>query len=72
MHVELDKMLAEGIIEIMEEFDWVSQLVVQQKKQKDEIRICVDLRKLNDTCVHDPFLTPFTDEFLDNVGSQEE
>ena len=39
---------------------------------KDEIRICVDLRKLNNTCVHDPFPTPFTDEVLDNVGAQEE
>lgn len=28
-------------------------------------------RKLNDACVHDPFLTPFTDEVLDNVGGQE-
>jgi len=46
-------------------------MVVQEKKKKDEIRICVDLRKLNDACVHDPFLTPFTDEVLDNVGGQE-
>eukprot|EP00253_Pinus_taeda_P024662 PITA_24662 len=46
-------------------------MVVQEKKQKDEIRICVDLRKLNDTCVHDPFPTSFMDEVLDNVGGQE-
>ena len=51
----------------MEEPDWVSVIVVQEKKQKDEIRICVDLRKLNDTYVHDPFPTPFIDEVLDNV-----
>ena len=31
----------------------------------------MDLRKLNDACIHDPFLTPFTDEVLDNVGGQE-
>jgi len=43
-------------------------MVVQEKKQKDEIRICVDLRKLNDACVHDPFPTPFRDEVLDDVG----
>ena len=46
-------------------------MVIQEKKQKDEIRICVDLKKLNDVCVHDPFPTPFTDEVLDNVGGQE-
>jgi len=26
---------------------------------------------LNDTCVHDPFPTPFTNEVLENVGDQE-
>jgi len=46
-------------------------MVVQEKKMKGEIRIYVDLRKLNDACVHDPFPTPFTDEVLENVGGQE-
>jgi hypothetical protein len=32
------------------------------------IRICVDLRKLNDAFVHDPFPTPFIDEMLEYVG----
>ena len=43
-------------------------MVVQDKKAEGEIRICVDLRKLNDLSVHDPFPTPFIDEVLDNVG----
>jgi len=64
-------MLAIGIIEPVEESDWVSPIAVQEKKRKDEIRICVDLRKLTDTCVHDPFPTSFTNEVLDNVGGQE-
>ena len=46
-------------------------MVVQEKKQKDEIRIFMDLKKLNDTCVYDPFLTLFTNAVLDNVGGQE-
>ena len=46
-------------------------MVVQEKKQKDEIMTCVDIRKLNDTYVHDPFLTPSTDEELENFGGQE-
>lgn len=71
VHLGLDKMLAEGIIEPVEESDWVSPTVVQEKKQKDEIRICVYLRKMNDACVHDPFPTPFMDEVLDNVGIHE-
>ena len=31
----------------------------------------MDLRKLNDACVHDPFPIPFIDEVLDNVGGKE-
>eukprot|EP00253_Pinus_taeda_P022602 PITA_22602 len=31
----------------------------------------MDLRKLNDACVHDTFPTPFIDKVLANVGSQE-
>ena len=71
VYLELDKILTIGIIEPMEEYDWVSPMVVQEKKHKYEIRVCVDLRKLNDACVHDPFPTPFMDEVLDNVGGQE-
>ena len=66
--MELDKMLVAGIIEPVEESEWVSPMVVQENKTKWEIRICVDLRKLNDACLHDPFPTPFIDKFLDNVG----
>jgi len=66
---ELNKMFAARIIEPVEEFDWVIPMVIQEKKQKGEIRICMDLKKLNNACVHDPFMTPFTDEVLENVGS---
>ena len=45
-------------------------MVVQDKKT-GEVWICVDLRKLNDACMHDPFLTPFTNEVLEGVGGQE-
>ena len=41
--MELDKMLAARIIEPVEESEWVSPMVVQEKKTKGEIRICVDL-----------------------------
>ena len=64
-------MLVAGIIEPVEESEWVSPMVVQEKKTKGEIRICVDLLKLNDASLHDPFPTPFTNEVLDNVGGKE-
>jgi hypothetical protein len=65
--IELDRMLEAGIIEPVEESEWIKPMVVQDKKTGD-IRICVDLKKLNDACLHDPFPTPFIDEVLDNVG----
>jgi hypothetical protein len=68
--IELDRMLEEGIIELVEESKWISPMVVQEKNM-GEIRICVDLMKLNDACLHDPFHKPFTDEVFDNVGGQE-
>lgn len=46
-------------------------MVVQEKRQKGEIRICIYLWKLNYACVHDPFPTSFIDEVLDNVRGQE-
>jgi hypothetical protein len=63
-------MLEAGIRELVEEPEWVIPMAVQEKKQGG-IRICVDLRKLNDSFLHDPFPTPFTDEVLENVGGQE-
>ena len=59
-----------GIIEPVEESEWIISMVVQDKK-KYEFQICVDLRNLNDACLHDPFPTPFTDEVLEGVGGHE-
>ena len=42
VRMEVDKMLAAGIIEPVEESEWVSPMVVQENKTKGEIRICVD------------------------------
>ena len=64
---DIDQILDAGIIEPVEESEWISPMVVQDKNT-EEIHICVDLRKLNDACVHDPFSTHFTDEVLEGVG----
>jgi hypothetical protein len=67
---EIDRMLKARVIEPVEELEWISPIVVQDKKIGG-IRIYVDLRKINDACLHDPFPTPFIDEVLENVGSQD-
>jgi hypothetical protein len=70
VNIELDRKLEAGIIEPVEELEWISPMVVQDKKT-GEIMICVYLRNLNDAYLHDPFPMPFTNEVLDNVGGQE-
>ena len=51
---EIDKMLQEGIIEPVEEPEWINPIVIQEKKI-GRIILCLDIRKLNDVCVTDPF-----------------
>jgi hypothetical protein len=46
-------------------------MVVQDKKSGG-IKIYVDMRKLNDSFLHDPFSTPFIDEVVENVGGHED
>jgi hypothetical protein len=67
---EIDRMLEVGIIEPCHRVR-MDQSDGGQDKKMGGIRICVDLRKLNDAFLHDPFPTPFTDEVLENVGGHE-
>ena len=60
----MDRILEVGVMEPVEESQGIIPTVVHDKKTSGEVRICVDLKKLNDACLHDPFLTPFTDEVL--------
>ena len=69
--VELDHMLDTRIIEPVEDSEWIIPIVIQDKKTTSEVRICVDLRKLNNACLHDPFPTLFTNELIENDGGQE-
>ena len=64
-------MLDTGIIEHVEELEWIIPIVIQINNRIGEVRIHFDLRKINDACLHDPFPTPFTDEVLESVGGKE-
>ena len=64
-------MLDTGIIKPIKESKWIIPIVMQDKKTTGKVRIGVDLRKLNDACLHDPFPTPFTDEVLESVRGKE-
>jgi hypothetical protein len=67
---EIDCMLKEGVIESVQESEWISPMVVKEKKIGGII-ICFHLRKLNEACLHDPFPMPFIFEVLESVGGQE-
>ena len=45
--------------------------MIQDKKEIGKVRIYVDLGKLNDAFLHDPFPTPFTADVLESVSGQE-
>ena len=64
-------MIDAGIIEPIEELEWISPIVIQDKKKTGELNISVDLRKLNNAFLYDPFPTPFTDEVLESVGGKD-
>jgi hypothetical protein len=68
---EIDKMLEAGLIFVVEEAEWVNPIVIQRKKDTEDIRVYVDYKILNSACVHDPFPTPFTDEVLEQVVGKE-
>jgi hypothetical protein len=68
---EIDKMLEAGLIFVVEEAQWVSPIVIQRKKDTEDIIVCVDYKSLNSACVHGPFPTPFTNEVLEQVVGKE-
>ena len=63
-------MMDARIIKPGKDSEWISLMVMQDKKM-GEIRICVDLSNMNDPSIHDPFMTPFTNEVLEVFEGQE-
>jgi len=68
---EIDNILSSCLIFSVGEAYWVSSIVIKNKKDSKQIWICVDYRNFKFSFVHDPFSTPFSDEFLDNVVGNE-
>ena len=64
---ELDKMLAQGIVQPSRS-PWASPIVLFEKKDGN-VRFCVDYRKLNQVSKFDAYPMPRVDEVLESVGS---
>ena len=64
-------MLDTGIIEPIEESEWIIPIVIQDKKTTCKVRIYFNLINLSDACLRDPFPTPSTDELLESIKGKE-
>jgi hypothetical protein len=67
---DIDKLLATGFIQLIEEVTWLSPIVVMPKKN-GKLKICVDFRKLSKTTQKNPYPLPFFYEVLNIVARYE-
>lgn len=65
---EIRRLEANGVIERINSSEWVSPIVVVQKKD-GSIRMCVDLREANKAVVIDSFPLPHIEELLHALHS---
>jgi hypothetical protein len=68
---EIYRMLIVLLIFPVDKAEWINPIMIQTNKGTYHIRVCVDYRSLNITCVHDPFPIAFSDEVLDKVTGTE-
>ena len=64
---EVEKLLKAGFIYPIILTEWVSNIVLVNKKQVT-IRVCIDFQDLNKACPKDNFLTPHIDQIIDNCA----
>lgn len=62
---EIDKMLADGIIEPSNS-PWSSPIVLVPKKNK-EVRFCIDFRRINEVSIKDSYPLPYISGILDKL-----
>ena len=70
IRVEIKQLLATGFIKEVYHPEWLANLVLIQKKNK-EWRVCVDYSDLNKHCLKDPFGLPQIDEVVDSTAGCE-
>jgi hypothetical protein len=66
----IDKLLATGFIQSIEEATWLS-LIVVIPKENDKLKIYIDLRKLNVATTMDPYQVLFIDDALNTIRGYE-
>jgi len=67
---ELNRLLELGVISTIDEpTDWVSQMVVVEKKRTDRVRLCIDPRPLNKALKREHYHLPTLEELLPELGN---
>jgi hypothetical protein len=67
---DIDKLLAVGFIQYVEEATWLSPIIVVPKKN-GKLIIFIDFKKLNVATKKDPYPLPFTNEVLNIIVGYE-
>jgi hypothetical protein len=65
---EVDRLLQVGFIQPCLYADWVSNIVLIEKKKTGKIRICVDFRNLNQATPKDEYPMPIFNLLIDSVS----
>ena len=64
-------MLSLGIIEeVMDPTDWCAPMVPVKKKNKDQVRVCVDLKRLNKAVKRERYIFPTHEDITPNLVEQ--
>ena len=65
---ELERLVADDIIERIDASEWVSPIVVVNKKDSEDIRLCVDLSQVNKSVVIDCYPLPRIEEVFNSLS----
>jgi hypothetical protein len=65
---EVDRFLHAGFIQPCRYADWISNIVLVEKKNTGNIQICVDFRNLNRATPKDEYPMPFADLLIDSAS----
>lgn len=66
---ELKRMLSLGIIEeVTEPTDWCAPMVPTPKRNKEEVRVCVDLKRLNKGVKRERYILPTLDDITPQLA----
>jgi hypothetical protein len=65
---EVERLLEAGFIQMCRYVEWVSNIILVEKKNMGKIRTCVDFRNLNRVMPKDEYPMPVTDALINNVS----